>query len=326
MNLYPWLKKAYKNIIYQHMIKQAHHAILISTKPGIGASQLIWFISRWLLCLDPEKENICFKCHGCKLMSGKNHPDWHNVISSNNGVFHVDDIRKINHKVFMCSQQGGAKIIFLSNIKKLTESAVNAFLKTLEEPPENTWFFLIDYHHANNLYSTLNSRCLIYKLFSPKEKYSLEWLKNKTKKNNIINLTALRLHDGSPIFAKKFISTKLYTERINFYQDLQHAFKEKNLLGILPKFLNNHCIQKIFWICSLLLDAMKIKISENTFLTNLDHVKLINFFSENYTSLCLYKSIQNWLLCRYRLLNIPGINYELLLTEQLLLWEQNSNF
>jgi DNA polymerase-3 subunit delta' len=192
MKLYPWLIRPYNNIIKQYQTKKAHHAYLIKTQKGIGVSRLIWFISKWLLCLKPIGMSFCNKCHGCKLMSVQNHPDWHNFIAEKNNMFNIDSVRVINEKIFKCSQQGGNKIIFLSDIEKLTESAINAFLKTLEEPPKNTWFFLVSY---TNLYfhSTLSSRCLIYKLFPPTEKNTLNWLKKETLNKNRSYLTALRL-------------------------------------------------------------------------------------------------------------------------------------
>lgn len=325
MKLYPWLRKTYKTIIQQHTIKKAHHAILIKSQRGMGASKLIWFISRWLLCLKPIGENFCNECHGCQLMSAKNHPDCHNFISEENNIFNIDSVRAINNKIFQCSQQGGAKIVFLPDIKKLTESAVNAFLKTLEEPPKNTWFFLLNYNNLS-LYTTVNSRCLIYKLFIPSEKYSLIWLKKETTKNNISHLAALRINQGSPISAKKFINGELCIDRTNFYKHLYNAFKRKNLLKILPILCKKNSTIKIEWICLLLLDAIKFNLNEYNSLINLDQIKLITFFSNNHTISFLDNSIRTWMRCRYRLLNISGINHELLLTEQLLTWEKISNF
>lgn len=322
MNLYPWLIKPYKNIIYQYQINKAHHAILIKTQKGIGACNLIWFISRWLLCLKPIGINFCNECHGCKLMIAKNHPDWHYL---EHDKFNIDNIRIINEKIFKHSQQGGNKIIFLSNIENLTPSAVNAFLKTLEEPPQNTWFFLINYNNFN-LYLTLNSRCLLYKIFVPKEKDSLKWLKKVTFKKNRSHLTALRIHQGLPISAQIFINDEIWIERENFYKCLFDAFKNKNLLKILKILNKKNSTTKINWICLLLFDSIKFKFSKEQYVNNIDQIKLIQFISSNYHNSVLDISIRTWMQCRYRLLNIPGINYELLLIEQLLRWEQILHF
>ncbi|AHG60034.1 DNA polymerase III subunit delta' C-terminal domain-containing protein [Buchnera aphidicola] len=325
MKLYPWLLKPYNNIIQQYQIKKAHHAILIKTSKGMGVSKLIWFISKWILCLDPIGTNFCNKCHGCKLMSIQNHPDWHYCKSKNNDLFNIDEMRIINEKIFKCSQQGGSKIIFFPDTEKLTESAVNAFLKTLEEPPNNTWFFLVNYNNLS-LHYTLNSRCLIYKLFVPNEKDSLTWLKKSTKKKDKSCLTSLRINQGSPIYAKKFINSQIWIERINFYKCLFHACQNRNLLKILPILNNKNSIVYINWICFLLLDSIKFSFNQKEYLTNLDQIELIEFFSDNYKTIILDVSIRTWMKCRYRLLNISGINHELLLLEQLLKWEKILNF
>lgn len=121
------------------------------------------------IMLKTNRKKFCDTCHGCKLMSTDNHPDWYNIIDEKDNNFSINYIRKINEKVFKKAQQGNNKIIFLPNVHKFTEEAVNALLKTLEEPPEKNWFFLIDYNQLE-LHSTLKSRCFIYKLSPPTEK------------------------------------------------------------------------------------------------------------------------------------------------------------
>ncbi|AAM67896.1 DNA polymerase III subunit delta' [Buchnera aphidicola (Schizaphis graminum)] len=321
MKWYPWLIKPYKKIIRLHERKKAHHAILIKTQKGMGVFKLVWFISKWLLCLKPKGTNFCDNCHGCKLMSANNHPDWHTIINEKNDVFDVDSIRVINEKIFKRAQQGNNKIIFLPNVHKLTESAVNALLKILEEPPEKNWFFLIDYNYLK-LHSTLKSRCFLYRLPLPLEKESLNWLKNNNKKDNISNLTSLRINQDSPISAKNFIESDLWDERKNLYKSLSHSIKDKNLLKILPVLCKKNTIMKIDWICLLLFDAVKTNFNERKKLINCDQIKLINFFSKKYNNILLNKSIRKWTKCRYILSSVSSINSELLLLEQLLLWEK----
>ncbi|WP_425619830.1 DNA polymerase III subunit delta' C-terminal domain-containing protein [Buchnera aphidicola] len=280
----------------------------------------MWFISKWLLCLKKTGINFCNNCYGCQLMSSNNHPDWYNCINHTNKICNIDTIRFINEKIFQSSQQGGGKVIFLSDLEKLTESAVNAFLKTLEEPPKHTWFFIINYRDFN-YFSTLHSRCLIYKLFLPSEKYSLNWLKQENKQNNQLYLTALRINHGSPISAKKFINGDIWVERMLFFQSLHHAFKHCDLLKILPILQNKNTIDKIDWLCLLLLDAIKFNIDEQKYLINLDQIQFIQFLAHRYTYIILDLSMTTWMRCKNRLLKIPGINHELVLLEQLLAWE-----
>ncbi|ALD15297.1 DNA polymerase III subunit delta' [Buchnera aphidicola (Aphis glycines)] len=325
MKRYPWLINPYKIIIKQHQIKKTHHAFLIKTIKGLGVCKLILEISKWLLCNHRNGIKCCKKCHSCQLMLSGNHPDWHQYISKKDEIITVNHIREINEKIFKYPKQGKNKIIFLSNIQKMTESAKNALLKTLEEPPKNTWFFLIDYNNLR-VNSTLHSRCLIYILSPPLEKNSLSWLKNQNLLNKKLNLIALRIYQGSPISAKKFINDGLWEERNNLFLYFLKSIKNQNLLKILPILSIKNTILKIDWICLLLFDSIQLYFNQKKKLTNFDQLELIQFFSSNYNYFTLHQSIYTWTKCRYRLLNIPSINSELLLLEQLLKWEKILSF
>ncbi len=55
----------------------------------------------------------------------------------------IDAVREVSDKtLYAHAQLGGAKVVWLPDATQLTEAAANALLKTLEEPPEKTWFFL----------------------------------------------------------------------------------------------------------------------------------------------------------------------------------------
>ncbi|CAL4323701.1 DNA polymerase III subunit delta' [Buchnera aphidicola (Protaphis terricola)] len=325
MKCYPWLINTYKEIIKQHQNKKAHHTILIKTTKGLGVLQLIKNISQWILCDNKNEIKYCNTCHNCKLIISKNHPDFYYYKDNNNKIITINYIRMIREKIFQYPKQGKNKIILLSNIEKLTESAINSLLKILEEPPKNTWFFLVDYNNLK-IYSTLHSRCLIYTLFPPREKHSLHWLKNKNLKNKIFNVISLRINQGSPILAKEFINNGLWEERKKLCIYFLNSIKKKNLIKIFPILSINNTILKIDWICLLLFDSIQIHFNQKKKLTNFDEFQIIQFFSRNYNYFTLKKSITTWIKCRYRLLNISGINNELLILEQLLRWENILKF
>ncbi len=51
-------------------------------------------------------------------------------------------MREVSEKLYERARLGGAKVVWIDDAALLTDAAANALLKTLEEPPENTWFFL----------------------------------------------------------------------------------------------------------------------------------------------------------------------------------------
>ena len=78
--------------------------------------------------------------------------------ASNNSV---EDIRKINEQVRIPPQIGSHKVYIIDEVHMLSNSAFNAFLKTLEEPPKHAIFILAT-TEKNKIIPTVLSRCQIY--------------------------------------------------------------------------------------------------------------------------------------------------------------------
>ena len=78
--------------------------------------------------------------------------------ASNNSV---EDIRKINEQVRIPPQIGKYKVYIIDEAHMLSNSAFNAFLKTLEEPPKHIIFILAT-TEKNKIIPTILSRCQIY--------------------------------------------------------------------------------------------------------------------------------------------------------------------
>ena len=75
-----------------------------------------------------------------------------------NSSIQIDQIREL---IIFCSYEASfssPRFILISNIEDLNSSATNSLLKLLEEPPKNTYFFLIRNSHAK-IYETILSRC-----------------------------------------------------------------------------------------------------------------------------------------------------------------------
>ena len=78
--------------------------------------------------------------------------------ASNNSV---EDIRKINEQVRIPPRIGNYKVYIIDEVHMLSNSAFNAFLKTLEEPPKHVIFILAT-TEKNKIIPTVLSRCQIY--------------------------------------------------------------------------------------------------------------------------------------------------------------------
>ena len=142
MRLYPWLTPYFDRISTAFAQGYGHHALLFKADTGLGAEQLIRMIAHRLICQSPENGAPCEICHSCHLFQAGNHPDFHLLAPIENKDIGVDQVREINEKVNQHAQQNGNKVVFVQEAERLTENAVNALLKTLEEPRPNTYFLL----------------------------------------------------------------------------------------------------------------------------------------------------------------------------------------
>ncbi|PHM45945.1 DNA polymerase III subunit delta' [Xenorhabdus mauleonii] len=323
MNWYPWLNHAYRQLVESHQQGRGHHAILLHAHEGTGAKALSYGLSRWLMCQNKQGMKSCGECHGCHLMLAGTHSDWH-VLAPEKGkhIIGVDAVRHISERLYEYSQQGGAKIVWVPSAESLTDAASNALLKTLEEPPKNT-YFLLQCQHPANLLATMRSRCFYYFLPVPETSIGLYWLQNKLP--NVAPsdaLTALKLSQGAPLAAEQLLQTEKWQQRNALCQAIAQALHKCDTLSLLPLLNRDDAPQFLFWLISLLSDAVKWRQQAQNYCVNQDQQALIQHlaFSQNVET--LLSTVDDWVLCRHQLLSVVGINRELLLTEHLLKWEK----
>lgn len=324
MKMYPWLNASYQHIVEQYQSGRGHHALLLHAISGMGEETLVYELSRWLLCQNPDGEKSCGHCHSCHLMAAGNHPDWH-VLSPEKGknTLGIDPVRQLIETLYNFSQQGGAKVVWLPQTELLTEAAANALLKTLEEPPERT-YFLLGCHEPSRLLATLRSRCFYRHLAVPGGAPTTQWISRQITADPITIKTALCLCGGAPLAALSLLQPEHWKQRVALCQQLSSVWQPRDLLSLLPQLNQDDVATRLHWLCSLLLDAIKWQKNATQFIVNHDQQPLISQLAAIQTDSELQQSLQAWLHCRQQLLSIVGVNRELLLTEQLLEWEQLS--
>ncbi len=324
MNWYPWLNHSYRQILSQHQAQRGHHALLIQALPGMGDDALIWGISRWLMCKRPDGLKSCGECHACQLMLAGTHPDWYRLeAEKGKSSLGIDAVRSVTEKLYHHAQQGGAKVVWLPDAGQLTEAAANALLKTLEEPPKNTWF-LLSSREPSGLLPTLRSRCLLWHLAPPAEAQSLQWLQKQSSAGLSERTAALRLSAGAPAAALALLDDKIWQQRQRVCEALPDAL-QGDMLSLLPALHHDDAAQRIGWLCSLLIDAVKWQQGGGQFISNVDRQADVMRIASLLPTSAIDASLRQWIICRDRLLNVVAVNRELLLTNQLLGWEAMLN-
>ena len=90
---------------------------------------------------------------------------WINQLEAGNkqGMIGVEEVTKMHHKMHLKAHNGGNKVMVVFGVEKLSENASNKLLKLLEEPPGNSFFFLVG-EQLEALLPTLVSRCQMIRL------------------------------------------------------------------------------------------------------------------------------------------------------------------
>jgi len=102
----------------------------------------------------------CRKCNACCKVDSHNFPDLDIVRpESKSRVITVDQIRGLIQKVSLKPTEGRYKVAIISGADRMPSVTINAFLKTLEEPPDRTVFMLLT-AHPEKVIETVLSRCL----------------------------------------------------------------------------------------------------------------------------------------------------------------------
>jgi len=134
------------------------HAYLLSGTRGTGKTTMARLIAKGVNCL-AETGRPCGLCENCISIQNGTFVDVVELdAASNNGVA---DVRELVGSVIYPPTVGRKRVFIIDEAHMLSTAANNAFLKTLEEPPENTIFILATTEPGKML-ATIRSRCLSF--------------------------------------------------------------------------------------------------------------------------------------------------------------------
>ena len=135
------------------------HAYLFCGSRGTGKTTCAKIMAQAVNCLHPVDGNPCGECESCRsIQEGSSMNVIEMDAASRNGV---DDFRRIIDEIAYPPGEGKKKVYIIDEVHMLTPAAFNAFLKTLEEPPDYAVFILAT-TDPQKLLPTVLSRCQQY--------------------------------------------------------------------------------------------------------------------------------------------------------------------
>jgi DNA polymerase III subunit delta' len=144
--------------------KNLPQSIIFSGQAGLGKKTFLLHFFAFHLLNSSEKETYLkdFTIHDQETLKKLSNNEYVNFKivkkKKKNSFIQIDQIREL---IKFCSYEASfssPRFILILNIEDLNSNATNSLLKLLEEPPKNTYFFLIRSSHAK-IYETIQSRC-----------------------------------------------------------------------------------------------------------------------------------------------------------------------
>ena len=141
---------------HEAMSGSVSHAYLFSGSRGTGKTTCAKILAKSVNCLNPRDGNPCNECENCRAVDSGNTTDVIEMdAATNTGVDYIRDLRE---NVMYTPAMLKKRVYIIDEAHMLSDSAFNALLKTIEEPPEHV-LYIFATTEQHKIPATIISRC-----------------------------------------------------------------------------------------------------------------------------------------------------------------------
>ncbi len=197
----PWLAPLRARLEAMQVQRRLPHGILIYGQPGAGQADIGLWLAGSLLCRNASGAR-CGDCADCRLFFAGTHPDFRWIsVADDKKEIGIDQLRSLSDALSLSSYRGGAKVALIEPAEAMNIKSFNALLKTLEEPPPETYVLLAT-SRSDRMPRTIASRCMRLRVPLPAAPAALVWLRESGVRGDVEGL--LRLANGAPFLAADY--------------------------------------------------------------------------------------------------------------------------
>ena len=203
----PWLQAVESEFAERLRGGRLAHALMLSGPAHCGKVDLARQFLAAALCLE-NRYPACGQCRSCQLLSTGAHPDGHVVTFEERdrkpGVLRtelvVGQMRRLIGALCLTNTISRRKAALIYPVEESNSSAINALLKTLEEPPSDTVMILVA-HDTGRVPATVRSRCQNLTVRLPGHAEARAWVMENAGVTEADADAALEAAAGSPLRA-----------------------------------------------------------------------------------------------------------------------------
>jgi DNA polymerase-3 subunit delta' len=213
--LCPWLQLPLRQLEEARASGRLGHGWLLKGPAGIGKINLALVFAHRVLrssgtdsnrmpppALDAAAAGLAI---GGRHAPSDRHPDLHWLFPlEDKKTIGIEQVRDAAQILALKAFRGGAKVVIVEPAEAMTAAAANALLKTLEEPPDQTYLLLLS-HQPDRLLPTIRSRCQSLVINAPQEEEVAAWLGDS---DPALRRAALLMADRAPVRALALLESE----------------------------------------------------------------------------------------------------------------------